>query len=287
MSFFDRFRKQQAPAPVSALPPVPEPHRPDSNRRIFPSQALDGKISVSRAEHDLLQQHFAEAKQRFPGPVYLEWLQFFHRFIEPKTYLEIGVESGASLAYAKPPTLAVGVDPLLEIQHEMATRHKLFNLTSDEFFSTQDVAAVFEGEGIALAFVDGMHTFDQALKDFRNIERHAAQHAVVLFHDIFPLNAITASRERRSVFWTGDTWKAIRLLTRHRADLKVFTIPTYPSGLAVVTHLDPASTLLNERFDTLCAEASELAFDDHRESMGEYLNEVANEPRVVVDLLNG
>jgi len=288
MSFFDRFRKQPPPTPAGAPPPATEPQRPEptGNRRMFPSQKFDGRISVTREEHDLLQRHFAEARQRFQGPVYLEWLQFFHRFVEPKTYLEIGVESGTSLAYAKPPTLAVGVDPLLEIQHPMATRHKLFNLTSDEFFSTQDVEAVFEREGIALAFVDGMHTFDQALKDFRNIERHAARHSIVLFHDIFPLNAVTASRERRSVFWAGDTWKAICLLRRHRSDLKVFTIPTYPSGLAVVTHLDPASSLLNERFDMLCAEAAKLGFDDHLESMGQRINEVANEPRVVVDLLN-
>jgi predicted O-methyltransferase YrrM len=192
MAIFDRFRKRAAPAPVpspqpSATLPAPALGQP-ANRRLFESQSLDGEITVSRAEHDLLQQHFAAARARFPGPVYLEWLQFFHRFVEPRNYLEIGVETGASLAFAQPLALAVGIDPLLEIKHELKARHKLYSQTSDEFFTTQDVAAVFEGEAIALAFIDGMHTFDQALKDFIHVERHAARESIVLFHDVFPLN---------------------------------------------------------------------------------------------------
>lgn len=286
MAIFHRLFKRFSSAEVAVPPRAPETQAP-VNRRLFDSQALDGDVTVSRDEHQLLQQHFAQAKERFTGPVYLEWLQFFHHFVEPRSYLEIGVETGASLAYAKPPTLAVGVDPLLEIKHQINTRHKLFNLTSDEFFSSQDVAALFEGQGIALAFIDGMHTFDQALKDFMHIERHAARESIVLFHDVFPLNAVTASRARRSVFWCGDTWKAIRLLRTHRPDLKIFTIPTYPSGLAVVTHLNPESTLLHEQFDLLCAQAHELATDAHMSSMGEHLNEIANEPRVVIERLNG
>jgi hypothetical protein len=291
MAIFDRFLKRATVAPVSSPQPSVTPTASalglPANRRLFESQSLDGEINVSRVENDMLQLHFAAAKARFPGPVYLEWLQFFHRFVEPRNYLEIGVESGASFAFAQPPTLAVGVDPLLEIKHELKARHKLYSQTSDEFFTTQDVAAVFEGEVIALAFVDGMHTFDQALKDFIHVERHAARESIVLFHDIFPLNAVTASRERRSVFWCGDTWKAIVLLRTHRPDLKVFTIPTYPSGLAVVTNLNPGSTLLLERFETLYSEARELAFDGHGQVMSRHLNEIANEPRIVVELLNG
>lgn len=286
MAIFHLLFKRSLPPAVVAPPPELETEVP-SNRRLFKSQGMDGNVTVSRAEHELLQQHFAQAKERFTGPVYLEWLQFFHHFVEPRSYLEIGVETGASLAFAKPPTLAVGVDPLLEIKHEIKARHRLFNLTSDEFFATQNVAAVFEGQCITLAFIDGMHTFDQALKDFMHIERHAAPESIVLFHDVFPLNAITASRDRRSVFWCGDTWKAIRLLRTHRPDLKVFTIPTYPSGLAVVTRLNPGSNLLREQFDVLCARAHELEIDAYMSSMGEHLNEIANEPRVVIDLLNG
>jgi Methyltransferase domain len=289
MSFFDRLRRRLSPEPKlqsKVDQPLAAGSQP-ANRRLFPSQALDGLVKVSAEERALLQQHFAEARVAFPGLVYLEWLQFFHYFVEPETYLEIGVETGASFAFAQPPTLAVGVDPLLEIKHELKARHKLYNLTSDEFFATQDIAAVFEGRAIALAFIDGLHTFDQALKDFSNVERHATRSSIVLFHDVFPLNATTAGRDRNSVFWTGDTWKAICLLRRHRPDLKIFTIPTFPSGLTVVTHLDPTSRFLTDGLGDVCAREHELTFDGRRETMSRHLNEIANEPAAVVTLLNG
>jgi predicted O-methyltransferase YrrM len=284
MSMFDRFRKTAPPlTPAAGGGPAPMP----VPRKLFESQSRDGLISVSRSEHQQLQEHFATARARFPGPVYLEWLQFLHGFVEPRNYLEIGVETGASLAFARASTLAVGVDPSLEIRHALKARHKLFHLTSDEFFETQDMAAVFEGEPIVMAFIDGMHTFDQALRDFINVERHAARHSIVMFHDIFPVEPVTATRERRSVFWCGDTWKAICVLKKFRPELKIFTIPTHPSGLALVTHLDPASTVLADRFDELFAEAMDYRFEAFSPDLGRHLNETKNDPATVVGILNG
>ena len=284
MSIFDRFRKV---APPAAPPAAPESAPAPVRRKLFDSQSRDGLITVTADERRQLDEHFAAARARFPGPVYLEWLKFLHGFVEPRNYLEIGVEAGASLAFARESTLAVGVDPSLEIRRELKARHKLFYLTSDEFFETQNMAAVFEGEPIAMAFIDGLHTFDQALRDFINVERYATRHSIVLFHDIFPVVPITATRERRSVFWCGDTWKAICLLKKFRPDLKIFTIATHPSGLAVATHLDPTSTLLSDHFDDLFAEAMNYRFESFAPDMGSHLNEVKNEPATVVSILNG
>ncbi|MBH9577223.1 class I SAM-dependent methyltransferase [Inhella proteolytica] len=284
--------------PVPGLPPPALPWRwlqgpqplaraPLQDRRLFAAPACAGRFEPDGAEQSLLRQHFAQARARFPGPGYLEWLQFFQQFAAPASYLEIGVETGASFAFAQAPTLAVGVDPQLDIQYALRARSKLFQLTSGAFFAQPDLDAVFEGRGIELAFIDGLHTFDQALIDFRHIEQHAQRHTIVLFHDTFPLAPLTASRQRESIFWCGDTWKAIVLLQRHRPDLQVFTLPTYPSGLTVVTRLDPHSRLLGARFDALCEEAMHWRFEDFQGELGRHLNEIPNEAEQVVRRLSG
>src|SRR5207248_2176044 len=55
--------------------------------------------------HDFL------AGLNFPGPYYLEVISMFHSHLRPRTYLEIGVETGQSIALARPETRAIGIDP--------------------------------------------------------------------------------------------------------------------------------------------------------------------------------
>jgi hypothetical protein len=85
------------------------------------------------------------------------------------------------------------------------------------------------------------------LDDFIAIERHAAPGAVVLLHDTLPLNALTAARERRTGFYTGDGWKIVPCLRSLRPDLHVITLPTAPTGLTVITRLDPGNRVLSDR----------------------------------------
>jgi hypothetical protein len=218
-----------------------------------------GAIAASRRalaiDPDCLAAHVCMAHARLPGDDFLTHLRRFHETLRPRTYLEIGVDAGRTLSLARPPTVAIGVDPAAPSEAgPFSATTRLFALESDVFFSTRDVAAEFGHPAIDLAFVDGLHLFEQALRDFVHVERHAARESVVLFHDCLPLDASTSSRTRHTGFWTGDVWKIVPILGRLRPDLDVFVIPTYPTGLAVVTRLDPASRVLEERFEAIVAE---------------------------------
>jgi hypothetical protein len=115
---------------------------------------------------------------------------------------------------------------------------------------------------VDLAFIDGLHLFEQVLRDFINLERFCAPESVILMHDCLPRDRETSTRDRRTVFWTGDIWKIVPCLTRYRPDLLVHTLDVPPTGLAIVTNLDPQSRVLPDLYDKLCEEFIPLDYDD-------------------------
>jgi hypothetical protein len=75
-----------------------------------------------------------------------------------------------------------------------------------------------------------------------------------LIHDCYPLNRLTAERERRTLFWSGDVWRLVLLLRKHRPDLSLNVIATAPTGLCVVRRLDPDSRVLQDNYEALVRE---------------------------------
>lgn len=245
------------------------------------AEALELLPEDAEARHLATEIEYAKciaaAQQRFPGPTYLDWLKWFHATLKPASYLEIGVESGQSLQFARAPTRAVGIDPALHIVHPQEAWVKLYQQPSDEFFATHDLQQVLDAKTVNMAFIDGLHTFDQALKDFMNVERYSDSGTVVLFHDIFPVTPKTAARDRSTRFWIGDTWKVMLILMKFRPDLKIFTIPTYPSGLGVVAGLNAESTTLLRDFALICSQAAEFELDTFPPRIDDHLNLVEND----------
>ena len=141
----------------------------------------------------------------FPGPSYLEIIAMFHSHLRPRTYLEIGVETGVSIALARRETRAIGIDPEPKITERLAPGTSIHATTSDEYFAAHDVRAEFGGLPIDLAFIDGMHRFEFALRDFMNIEKHSTSRSTILIHDCYPLSRHTAERGRRTSFWSGTS----------------------------------------------------------------------------------
>ena len=241
--------------------------------RRFPENATIRQTAQKLEQRD----HVAAASRRFPGPPYQEWLKWLHTTLKPEGYLEIGVESGASLQMAEAETWSIGIDPQPKIAHQVDTWVKIFAMESDAFFEKHDVVSELGGRSLDLAFIDGLHTFDQALKDFINVEQNAHDGTVVVFHDTYPVTPITASRSRKSIFWLGDTWKVVLILRHYRPDLCVFTIPTYPSGLTVVKNLKPGSCELRSNFQDIVSDWMPLSFTDEQDGLADQLNALAND----------
>ena len=217
---------------------------------------------------------------------YYGLLRLAHDALNTRHYLEVGVHRGHSLALSRPGTYAVGVDPEPMVENP-ADNAIIVSATSDDFFSDPDLRALLEGP-LDLAFVDGLHLFEQALRDVANVERHSSPDGIILIHDCLPIDAATSAREQTTMVWSGDVWKVVVALRRHRQDLAVTTVDVEPTGMAIVSGLDPDNTVLFDRYDEIVNGLADLSFDD-LEALGrtETLNVVDADPETVKALLSG
>jgi len=239
-------------------------------------------LELDRGLHsarDLLAEVFVH------GEDYSQVLERIQHYLRPRTYFEIGVETGRSLRLAGPGTRAIGVDPKPVLEAPLLPNAKLFQLTSDEFFARHDVRAEFGGLPIDLAFIDGMHHFEYALRDFINTERYCEAGSTILFDDCLPRDRLTAQRERVLTFWTGDVWKVVLALRKYRPDLSLHTIAAPPTGVCVVRNLDPRSTVLSERLDKIIAEFMSLDYSAIASDRAAKLNLVPNDWETIRPLL--
>jgi hypothetical protein len=138
-----------------------------------------------------------------------------------QTYLEIGVSYGEGFLRTKCPR-KIAVDPYFTIPLSRKIRHVLTNRgaayceqTSDAFFAGP-AATLFGRHGkIDVAFVDGLHTYEQSLRDVENCLQWLSPNGVIVMHDCNPV-----TREAEQSDASGDVWKAVVHL-RTRSDLRV------------------------------------------------------------------
>lgn len=208
---------------------------------------------------------------------YYDILAELHSTWQPKVYLEIGVATGKSLALTRAGTRTIGIDPdTAEIErlfyHSPEQTPQLYRMTSDDFFETVNVPQAMAQPCFNVAFIDGLHLFDQVLLDFINLEKFAGSDSVIFIHDCLPINAHVATRNRNTAFWTGDVWKVIPCLKSIRPDLEIITLPVAPSGLALIRKLDPRSQILERHFDSLVQHFNTLKLPDIWEERASLLN---------------
>lgn len=243
--------------------------------------ALECLWAALAMEPNLPGVHVALARRRWPGADYRFWLAWCHAHLAPRTYLEIGVEKGASLALASAATRVIGVDPspLGDPLSRCQGPARLYRMSSSTFFASVPADSGLTPEGFDLAFIDGDHRFEAVLDDFIAAERFAAPGAVLLLHDTLPLSASTASREHRTGFYTADGWKIVPCLKGLRPDLRIVTVPTAPAGLTVVTGLDPASRVLGERLPLIHQAYAALPTEQALAAPGSMFSLGLNDPR--------
>ena len=242
-------------------------------------------MEVSNArDATLLAEHLNDSLRRLPGPAYYKVLRWIHRALDPANYVEIGVHKGISLEQAGDTTRTIGIDPAPSIGHKLTPAVTIYEMTSDDFFAENDLHDLLGGR-VELAFIDGLHLFEQVLRDFVNLERYCSTEAVFILHDCLPLNQVTASRERTTDFYSGDVWKATLALRRRRPDLDMVIVPTAPTGLCLVRGLDAGNRSLPAELPEIETEYRDLDFDHYLAHREELPPAIENDRAAVSDWL--
>ena len=248
-----------------------------------------GNSNISRAIcHELLLQQpenqgvlselfLCDVSEKFWPSDYYELLAEIHHTLQPHVYLEIGVATGKSLALTRFGTRSLGIDPATASQEYLHYNSpendpQLYKMTSDDFFANQDVITEMGQLHFDVAFIDGLHHFDQVLSDFINLEKYAGPDSIILIHDCLPINARVATRDRSTFFWTGDAWKAIPCLLAVRPDLEIVTLPLFPSGIALIRRLDSSSHILERQYDSLVQHFANLELPEDWNERCDLLN---------------
>jgi len=152
----------------------------------------------------------------------LELLNLIARMTNARDYLEIGVAEGNTLANVIAPN-RTGVDPAPRYYAMNAERlaaikaMEVHESESDHFFAHN--TRTFD-----LIFVDGLHLYEQAMKDLLNALDVLNPGGFVLVHDLVPLEAAHAARNRTTELWNGDVWKVVFDLWRHHKNVGYFVM---------------------------------------------------------------
>ena len=107
-------------------------------------------------------------------------------------YLEIGCDKDDNFSKIQA-KIKVGVDP---------QRGGTIRMTSDEFFKKNN--EIFD-----IIFLDGLHTYEQTIKDILNSLNIISDKGIILIHDCLPKKIWNQIVPRVYGHWNGDVWKAI------------------------------------------------------------------------------
>ena len=99
--------------------------------------------------------------------------------------------------------------------------------TSDQYFDFISPDTKFD-----IIFIDGLHHYQQVLKDIENSLNHLSDNGTIVCHDCLPTTEKMQERDDHGGEWTGDVWKAIAKLRVETIDLDIKIVDTdYGCGI--------------------------------------------------------
>ncbi|MGO8973335.1 MAG: glycosyltransferase 61 family protein [Steroidobacteraceae bacterium] len=136
------------------------------------------------------------------------------------TYLEIGVNQGVTFHQVRAPH-QVAVDPRFLFDVERALKEnphcRYYEITSDKFFRLAGEQALFD-----VIFLDGLHTFEQTLRDLLNSLDHLNDDGVIIIDDVHPVSYSSSLRNEAEALmvkrlvshesdgaWMGDVYRLV------------------------------------------------------------------------------
>lgn len=161
-----------------------------------------------------------------------EFLAQLHELLQPRHYLEIGVQTGYSLRLAKCPAIGIDPYPNYEFIWNAPPNITFYQMLSNHYFESEGVTTPKED----LVFIDGDHRIEQVIQDFANVE-HYCCHAetLVVLDDVLPYTQAMGSRTMKAGDWSGDAWKIHPILLELRSDLDMVLVDVEPAGLLLVS----------------------------------------------------
>lgn len=211
---------------------------------------------------------------------YKTFLPKLHEIIAPKRYVEIGIRHGYSLSLS-PDAKKIAIDPqYAQDDMQFEVMNVSFNkMTSDDFFAKNSLPQSFD-----LAYIDGLHLFEYALRDYINLEKYATPGSVIIVDDVIPRSSEEAERTPTGGPWVGDVWKVIKCFEKHRPDLveSMYLTGSEPTGCLVVTAPDANNTALSDHYDAILAE---FLAEDYPAMPDEAFRAMIVKPEVSLDAL--
>ena len=166
------------------------------------------------------------------------------------SYLEIGCDQDENFSQISIKN-KIGVDPKSGGTHRM---------TSDTFFLNNT-------QTYDLIYIDGLHTYEQTIKDIKNSLKYLNQNGTIVLHDCLPKKIWNHIVPRMYGHWNGDVWKAI-VEARTWKNINTFTIIA-DHGLGIIQKKDNSNILLEE-IDNY----KKLKFKDYYIKHKEFMNPV-------------
>ena len=165
------------------------------------------KLFLNRIYYYLFVERFNK-KLSIDFPENIKRWDLIQNIIDKKrydNYLEIGCDKDQSFSKIKVKN-KIGVDPVSGGN---------IRSTSDQFFSTN--TSKFD-----IIFIDGLHHYEQVIKDVNNSLQILNDNGFILLHDCLPRSIAHQAIPRYRGSWNGDVWKALVEL-RTRSDLDTYT----------------------------------------------------------------